>query len=86
MNEANFYILITDCAFPVSAKICDILTNFFLNFADRTEKSGSAVMAGPDRGLLFVFQIVRVGCFRGDEGIESELCAEAEACDEAVDG
>lgn len=29
---------------PVSAKNRDILTNFFLNIADRTEKSGSAVI------------------------------------------
>ena len=43
-------------------------------------------MAEPDRGLLFVFQIIRIGCFRCDEGIECELRAEAEAGDEAVEG
>ena len=69
---------------PVSAKTCDNFTNFFLNFADRIEKSGSAVIE-PDCGLLFVFQIVRVGCFRVNEGIECELCAEAKAGDEAVE-
>ena len=36
--------------------------------------------------LYLVFQVVRVGRFRGDEGIERELCAEAEAGDEAVKG
>ena len=36
--------------------------------------------------LYFVFQIVHVGCFRGNKGIESELCAEAEAGNEAVEG
>ncbi len=43
-------------------------------------------MAEPDRGLLFVFQIIRIGCFRCDEGIECKLCAEAEAGDEAIEG
>ena len=43
-------------------------------------------MAEPDRGLLFVFQIVHIWSFRGDKGIERELCAEAEAGDEAVKG
>ena len=43
-------------------------------------------MAEPDRGLYLVFQIVRVWCFRGDEGIKRELCAEAEAGDEAIEG
>ena len=43
-------------------------------------------MAEPDRGLYLVFQVVRVGCFRCDEGIECELCAEAETGDEAVEG
>ena len=43
-------------------------------------------MAEPDRGLLFVFQIVHIRRFRGGEGIECELCAEAEAGDEAVEG
>ena len=42
-------------------------------------------MAEPDRGLYLVFQIVRVGCFRCDKGIERELCAQAEAGDEAVE-
>lgn len=70
---------------PVSAKTCDIFTNFFLNFADRTKKSGLAVVAEPDCGSYLVFQIVRVGCFRCNEGIECELSAEAEAGDEAVE-
>ena len=43
-------------------------------------------MAEPDRGLLFVFQIVHIRRFRGGEGIECELCAEAESGDEAVEG
>ena len=43
-------------------------------------------MAEPDRCLYLVFQIVRVGCFRCNEGIECELSAEAEAGDEAVEG
>ena len=43
-------------------------------------------MAEPDRGLLFVFQVVHTRCFRCDEGIECELRAEAEAGDEAVEG
>lgn len=43
-------------------------------------------MAEPDRGLLFVFQIVHIWSFRGDKGIERELCAEAEAGDEAIEG
>ena len=43
-------------------------------------------MAEPDRGLYLVFQVVRVGCLRSDEGIERELCSEAEAGDEAVEG
>ena len=43
-------------------------------------------MAEPDRGLLFVFQIIRIGCFRCNEGIECKLCAEAEAGDEAIEG
>ena len=42
-------------------------------------------MAEPDRGLLFVFQIISIWCLRGDKGIECELCAEAEAGDEAVE-
>lgn len=58
----------------------------FLNFADRTEKSGSAVLAEPDRGLYPVFQVVHIGHLRSDESIERELCAEAEAGDEAVEG
>ncbi len=33
----------------LSAKTCDIFIDFFPNFADRTEKSGPAVMAEPDR-------------------------------------
>ena len=36
--------------------------------------------------LYLVFQIIRIGCFRCDESIERELCAEAEAGDEAVEG
>ena len=43
-------------------------------------------MAEPDRCLYLVFQVVRVGGFRCDEGIECELSAEAEAGDEAVEG
>ena len=43
-------------------------------------------MAEPDRGLYLVFQIVRMGGFRCNEGIEYELCTEAEAGDEAVEG
>ena len=43
-------------------------------------------MAEPDRRLYFVFQVVQIGCFRGDEGIKHELGAEAEAGDEAVEG
>ena len=35
---------------------------------------------------MFVFQIVHIRRFRGGEGIECELCAEAEAGDEAVKG
>lgn len=49
-------------------------------------QSGPAVMAEPDRGLLFVFQVVRVGRFRCDEGIERKLRTEAEAGDEAIEG
>ena len=58
----------------------------FLNFADRTEKSGSAVLAEPDRGLYPVFQVVHIGRLRSDESIERELSAEAKAGDEAVEG
>lgn len=36
--------------------------------------------------LYFVFQVVGVRCFRCNEGIKCELCAEAEAGDEAVEG
>ena len=43
-------------------------------------------MAEPDCGLLFVFQVVHTRCFRCDDGIECELCAEAEAGDEAIEG
>ena len=43
-------------------------------------------MAEPDCGSYFVFQIIRVGCFRCNKGIKCELCAEAEAGDEAVEG
>lgn len=43
-------------------------------------------MAEPDRCLYLVFQVVRIRCFRCDEGIECELRAEAEAGDEAVEG
>ena len=43
-------------------------------------------MAEPDCGLLFVFRVVHTRCFRCDEGIECELCAEAEAGDEAIEG
>ena len=53
---------------------------------DTLGKSGPAVMAELDRGLLFVFQIVRVWRFRCDEGIECELRTQAEAGDEAVEG
>ena len=50
------------------------------------KQSGPAVVAEPDYCLYLVFQIVRVGCFRCDEGIKCELCAESEAGDEAVEG
>ena len=43
-------------------------------------------MAEPDRGLYIVFQVVRGGGFRCNEGIKRELCAEAEAGDEAIEG
>lgn len=43
-------------------------------------------MAEPDRGLYLVFQVVHIGCLRSDKGIECELCAEAEAGDEAIEG
>ena len=43
-------------------------------------------MAEPDCGSYFVFQIIRVGCFRCNKGIKCELCTEAEAGDEAVEG
>ena len=36
--------------------------------------------------LYFVFQVVGVRCFRCNEGIECELCSEAEAGDEAIEG
>ena len=72
--------------FAAIGKTRGILTNFFLNFADRTEKSGPAVVAEPDCLLYLVFQIVRVGCFRCNEGIECELRAEAEAGDKAIEG
>ena len=49
--------------FPVSAKFREILTNFFLNFADRTENPTLPLLAEPDRGSYLVFQIVRVGGF-----------------------
>ena len=42
-------------------------------------------MEEPDHILLFVFQVVRVWCFRCEKGIECELCAEAEAGDEAIE-
>lgn len=71
---------------PLSAKSCDILTIFFLNFADRTGNPTLPLLAEPDRGLYLVFQVVRVGCFRCNECIKCELCAEAEAGDEAVEG
>lgn len=43
-------------------------------------------MAEPDYYLYLVFQVVRVRYFRGNKGIERELCAEAEAGDEAIEG
>ena len=43
-------------------------------------------MTEPDRRLYLVFQVIGVGCFRCDESIKRELCAEAEAGDEAVEG
>ena len=43
-------------------------------------------IAEPDLGLLFVFQIICVGRRRCNEGIECELCAKAEAGDEAIEG
>ena len=43
-------------------------------------------IAEPDLGLLFVFQIICVGRLRCNEGIECELCAKAEAGDEAIEG
>ena len=57
----------------------------FLNFADRT-KSGPVVMVEPDRCLYFIFQIVRVGCFRCDESIKCELSTEEEIGNEDVEG
>lgn len=48
-------------------------------------ESGPAVVAEPDCGSYFVFQIVRVWRFRCDEGIECELRTQAEAGDEAVE-
>ena len=71
---------------PVSAKTGSILINFFRILPIEQKKFGSAVMAEPDRGLYLVFQVVRVRSFRCDKCIERELRAEAEACDEAVDG
>ena len=49
-------------------------------------ESGPAVVAEPDRGLLFVFQIVHIWSFRGDKGIKRKLSAEAKAGDESVEG
>ena len=43
-------------------------------------------MAEPDHHLYLVFQVVRVWCFRANEGIKRKLCAEAEAGDKAVEG
>ena len=43
-------------------------------------------MAEPDRGLYLVFQVVHIRRFRGNKGVECELCAQAEAGDEAVEG
>ena len=43
-------------------------------------------MTEPDRRLYLVFQVIDVGCFRCDESIKRELCAEAKAGDEAVEG
>ena len=43
-------------------------------------------MAEPDCGSYLVFQVIRVRCFRCDEGIECKLCTEAEAGDKAVEG
>ena len=63
--------------------ICQYCLNSSLGYA---EKSDPAVMAEPDRGLYLVFQVVHVGSFRCDKGIKCELCAEAEASDEAVEG
>lgn len=83
---ACFYQTTSNHTLPVSAKTCDIFTNFFLNFADRTEKSGSAVLAEPDRGLYLVFQVVHIGRLRSDESIERELSAEAKAGDEIIEG
>ena len=83
---ACFYQTTSNHTLPVSAKTCDIFTNFFLNFADRTKKSGLAVVAEPDCGSYLVFQIIRIGRFRCDKGIECELCAEAEAGDEIIEG
>ena len=83
---ACFYQTTSNHTLPVSAKTCDIFTNFFLNFADRTKKSGLAVVAESDCGSYLVFQIIRIGRFRCDKGIECELCAEAEAGDEIIEG
>ena len=44
------------------------------------------LLAEPDCLLYFVFQVVGVRCFRCNEGIECELCSEAEAGDEAIEG
>ena len=43
-------------------------------------------MAEPDHGLYLVFQVVRVGGFRCNEGIEGKLRAQAEAGNEAIEG
>lgn len=63
--------------------ICQYCLNSSIGYA---EKSGAAVMAEPDRCLYLVFQVVRVWCLRGNEGIKCELCAEAETGDEAIEG
>ena len=86
MSTYNLCLKTSQEKLPISAKTCDIFTNFFLNFADKTEKSGPAVWQSWIVVLYLVFQVVCVGCLRSDESIERELCAEAGAGDEAVEG
>ena len=43
-------------------------------------------MAEPDCCLYFVFQVIRVGCFRCNKGIKCKLRSQPEAGDKAVEG